>query len=470
MPSANLIIEKIIEIGPIFILPSILFLASLITIKSLKDILLNFLNCLYIFLGTIGLSIAITLYINFFNPIIESIKNTSTKQFTVIDGGWIISEKIIFNTDITLCLIIAFFALNILMLLTHLTRTINIDLWNWWILIVIGSLIYYITAMKWLGIFLAVLISGITLVFSDIYGPNLEKYFKINAVTNTQPQLVVWSPITQFVNFIINQILSIFKKIYILIKILFTKFFPLYIFKKSKKSIQKNNFKGACFKLFIYNSFFTEPLIAGFLLGFIIGIILKLKTINFETKNNILFAIGYGVYLSVIFFILPKMNLLIIKGLKPIVNNIVEFINKKITKRKIHIGVDALIFVGNPAVIYTSLILIPFTAYIATLLPGNKILPSADLVLIPLLAVWVISQSKGNIIRAFLSCVLIIPLTLWISTDMSKIFVSFFNKNNLEFLQSASQDVKNFSSYNAGSNWLFWIILQIIKPVLEIFK
>ena len=160
-----------------------------------------------------------------------------------------------------------------------------------------------------------------------------------------------------------------------------------------------------------------------------------------------------------------------VKGVEFIVvNTDAQDLHHSDAKRKIHIGVDALLFVGNPAVIYISLILIPFTAYIATLLPGNKILPSADLILIPLLAVWVISQSKGNIIRAFLSCVLIIPLTLWISTDMSKIFVSFFNKNNLEFLQSASQDVKNFSSYNAGSNWLFWIILQIIKPILEIFK
>jgi galactitol PTS system EIIC component len=428
----NVIISKIIEIGPVIILPLVLFIIGLVTTKK---ILSNFLNNLYLLLGLIGLSISLTLLVNYFKPVINVIMSFSGKELTVVDTGWFVSRQVIINSPITLYIVIAILALNLIMLLLHMTRTINIDLWSWWIFIAAGSLVFSVTEIRWLSILAAVIVSGITLVFSDIYAPVFEKYYGITGITNNQTNLIVWSPLTQLVNIILEKIPFV-KKIGV-------------------------RFTRLCYKL----GPLSEPLIIGFILGFIMGIFIKYRTISTNTVQDILYSAGQGIYLAALVTVIPKMSTLIFKGLAPAVNDILQFINRKITKRELHVSLNALLFAGNPSVICASVVLIPFTAYIASILPGNKIMPAADLILIPLLLVMILAQSRGDLVRTFLSAALIIPLTLWIATDMSSLFEGFFIKYNIEVVQN----IKNFSSYGAGSNWLFWIILQIIKPLLNIF-
>ncbi|MBE3090357.1 MAG: hypothetical protein IMZ45_04900, partial [Actinobacteria bacterium] len=172
-----------------------------------------------------------------------------------------------------------------------------------------------------------------------------------------------------------------------------------------------------------------------------------------------------GFKLAVIMILMPRIVTILLKGLHPAINDIREFINRKITKRVLYVGIDSIFFAGMPSVIGLSIIIIPLTAYIATILPGNKILPSADLIIIPFLLIWAVAISQGDIFRSFVSAVIIIPLMLWISTDMGTLFTSFFQKYNIALVEVH----KSISSFGSGSNLLFWILLQIIKPILNFF-
>lgn len=433
MSTTNLVISKIIEIGPVIIIPSILFLVGFITTRHpLK----NFLNSLYVFLGLAGFSITLTLFINFFTPLIDTIIASSEKQLVVADIGWVVSSNIILNSPITLNIIIAVAALNVILLLLRVTRIVNIDLWNWWIFLVAGSMIFAITEIRWLGILVAIIIAAITLVISDIYSPYMENYYGLRGVTNPQAQLVTWAPLTQLLNLILNKIPFI-KKVHVF-------------------------FAEIQYKLWL----FSEPMIIGFVLGFIAGLVTKYKTIGTTPGQDIAYALLMGLNLSVIMIIMPRFVTLIYRGLSPAINDINSFITRRITKRNLYIGLDAVFFAGHPSVIGLSIIVIPLTAYIATILPGNNILPAADLIFIPFLLVWAIAPSRGDIFRSFISSMIIIPLTLWISSGMSSIFTGFFQKYGIEIAGS----LEKISSYGAGSNWLFWILLQIIKPILNLFS
>src|SRR5665647_3251567 len=80
-------------------MPALLFLIGFVTTrKPLK----NLLNCTYIFVGMIGLSIVLTLFINFFKPLIETILLASPKEFLIVDLGWAVSKQVILNSPITL--------------------------------------------------------------------------------------------------------------------------------------------------------------------------------------------------------------------------------------------------------------------------------------------------------------------------------------------------------------------------------
>jgi galactitol PTS system EIIC component len=432
MAVTNEIIIKIIEIGPVIIIPSILFLVGFITTRNP---LRNLKNSAFIFAGMVGFAILLTLFINFFKPLIDTIILNSPKNFEIIDIGWGASKEIILNSPITLQVIIGVFSLNIVMLLLRFTRTINIDIWNYWIFLLVGSIIFTITEIKWIGVLIALIVAAITLVLADIYAPFIGNYYGIKGVSNPQTQVVTWAPVSQLINFIFNKIPGVSK---------------VHIF-----------YEEIQYKI----GFFSEPMVMGFILGFVIGIITKYRNFQLNVWPNILYSLLSGFKLAVIMILMPRIVNILFRGLSPAINDIREFIYRKITKRVLYIGIDSIFFAGMPSVIGLSIIMIPLTAYIATILPGNKILPSADLIIIPFLLIWALALSQGDIFRSFISAAIVIPLMLWISTDMGTLFTSFFQKYNIALVEAH----KSISSFGSGSNLLFWILLQIIKPILNFF-
>ena len=77
MSSAYRAIEYLIELGPIVIMPAILFLIGLF---STRNILKNLKNCVFIFLGMLGVSLLITMFVNFFEPLVNTILINSLKE------------------------------------------------------------------------------------------------------------------------------------------------------------------------------------------------------------------------------------------------------------------------------------------------------------------------------------------------------------------------------------------------------
>ncbi len=433
MPITYRILEYIIELGPVIIIPIILLIISLITDRKPLD---NLKNCIFIFIGLTGVSILLTLFVNFFEPIINTILVNSPKEFEIIDAGWLVTKAVILNSPIILQIIIAVFILNIVMLSLRFTRTINIDIWNYWSFLLTGSIIFYITEIKWFGILIALIIAVVTFVLSDIYTIYTESYFGLRGVSNPQAHTICWAPVSHLFNIIFNRIPFI-KRIHI-----------------SYEKIQ--------YKLGII----SEPIIMGFILGFIIGLITKYKNLFSNPGPNVLYALSSGISLSIIMILLPRTVNILLKGLVPIVYGIKEFIRRKITKREVYIGLDPIILVGQPSVIVLSVIIIPLTVYISTVLPGNAVLPNADIIIIPFILLWIIIPSRGDIFRSFIIAVIIIPIVLWITTDMGHLFTDFFLKHDMELIDG----YKRLSGISSSSNIFFWILLKIIQPIFNLFS
>ncbi|MCL6087704.1 MAG: hypothetical protein M1475_04775, partial [Actinobacteria bacterium] len=378
----------------------------------------------------------LSFYIDFFNPIISTILSISSKKFEVIDTGWMVSQKINLYNPAVIQFAAILICLNILMLFIRLTRTINIDLWNLWIFLFSGILVYEITGIVWMGILFSCVIATVTLVLADIYAPYLESYYGLAGISNPQAQTVVWAPITNFVNFIFNKIPFI-KRIHIFYEEIQYKMGPA-----------------------------GEPLIIGFILGFVIGAIAEYKNFSLSFWHSVGFSALSGIYLSVITILMPRSVTLLYKGLIPVINDLRTFINSKITRREIYIGLNSIIVAGNASVIGLATIMIPLTVYIASILPGNKVLPGADLVIIPLILVWAVGPSRGDIFRSFISALIIIPAVLLITTNMTGFLTDFLTKKeSLQVIQGYS----GASSLGMGANFIYWILTQIIKPILKLF-
>lgn len=432
MSTTYRVINYIIELGPVILIPVILFIISLIiTRRPLK----NLKNCAFILIGLVSLSILLTLFVNFFEPIIDTILKNSSKEFEIIDKGWLVSKEVILNSPIIFQIIIAVIILNIIMLFLRFTRTINIDFWNYWSFLLVGSIIFAITEIKWIGILIAMIVAAITLVLSDIYATYIENYFGFKGISTPQAQIICWAPISHLINVIFNKIPFIRR---------------IHVF-----------YEEIQYKIGVV----SEPMIIGFILGFIIGAITRYENFYLNLGPNLLYALSRGLTLSIIMILLPRSANLLLKGLVPTIYDIKSFISQRITKRELYIGLDPIILVGQPSIIMLSVIIIPLTIYISTILPGNAVLPKADLIMIPFILIWVIAPSKSDIFRSFISAVIMIPIVLWITTDMGYLFTNFFLKYNIELVEG----YKRLSSIGGSSNIFFWILLKIIEPIFNLF-
>ncbi len=424
------IIEHIINLGPVIIIPALLLIISLIiTGKPLK----NLKNCAFIFIGMTAVSVLLSLFVNFFGSIASTIVLNSTREYTVIDAGWLVSRSVILNSPVILHIIIGVFVLNIVMLLLRFTRTINIDFWSYWNFLLIGSIVFTITGIAWISILVALIAAAITLVLSDIYAVYINSYFGINGISTPRAQIICWAPLSHLINIIINKIPFIRK---------------IHIF-----------YEEIQYKL----GLFSEPLIAGFISGFIIGAITRYSNFFLAPGQNLAYALTSGVGMSVFFIMIPRAVNLLFMGLAPTINDIKNFISKKITKRELYIGLDPIIFAGMPSTLILSVFMIPMTIYISTILPGNTVLPNADLIMIPLILVWVIAPSRGDIIRSAVSAIIIIPIVLWLTTSMGDVFTNFFLKYDMELVEG----YKRISSIGGSSNIFSWILLKIIQPMFN---
>ncbi|HEY4662521.1 MAG TPA: PTS transporter subunit IIC [Candidatus Humimicrobiaceae bacterium] len=432
MSTTYKVINFIIELGPVFLFPIILFIISLIITRNP---LRNLKNFAFILTGMIGVSVMITLFVNFFAPVISTILINSSKNFEVIDAGWIVSKAVLLNSPVILQIIIAVFILNLIMLFLRFTRTINIDFWNYWSFLLVGSIVFSITEIKWIGVLVAMIVAAITFVLSDIYAPYIESYFGVKGISNPQAQIICWAPLSQLVNTIFDHIPFVRK---------------IHIF-----------YEEIQYKLGV----FSEPLVMGFIIGTIIGAITRYKNFLLNPGPNLLYSFLNGLVLSIIMVLLPRAVNLLLRGLIPTINDIKSFIARKITKRELYIGLDSVVLVGQPSIIFLSIFIIPLTVYISTILPGNNVLPNADLIIIPFILIWIIAPSRGDMFRSFISAVIIIPIILWITTNMGYLFTNLFLKYDLELVEGYNR----ISSIGGSSNVFFWILLKTLEPIFNLF-
>ena len=122
--------------------------------------------------------------------------------------------------------------------------------------------------------------------------------------------------------------------------------------------------------------------------------------------------------------LMPKMVALLMEGLTPISESANSFVQKRFPGRELYIGMDAALSVGHPAVLSSSLILVPITILLAVILPGNTTLPFGDLATIPFLVCLMAAVFGGNIIRTILGgtiyMVTILYITSWVAPFLTK--------------------------------------------------
>ena len=128
--------------------------------------------------GFIGLSIVTALLTSALGPALNSVVGIYDLQLHVFDMGWPAAAAVAYNTAVGAFIIPVCLGVNILMLVTKTTRTVNIDLWNYWHFAFIGAVIYFASdSLAW-GFFGAIVCYIITLILADITAKKFQTFYK----------------------------------------------------------------------------------------------------------------------------------------------------------------------------------------------------------------------------------------------------------------------------------------------------
>lgn len=103
--------------------------------------------------GFIGLSIVTALLTSALGPALNTVVDIYDLKLKVFDMGWPAAAAVAYNTAVGAFIIPVCLGVNLLMLFTKTTRTVNIDLWNYWHFAFIGAVIYFASGSLACGFF-----------------------------------------------------------------------------------------------------------------------------------------------------------------------------------------------------------------------------------------------------------------------------------------------------------------------------
>ncbi len=100
----------------------------------------------------IGLNLIIGLLISTVSPMVDiMVENWGIKN-DILDVGWAVGSAIAYSTTCGALIILVSLGVNILMLSTRLTKTLNVDIWNFWNHAFTASVVYIISGNLIVGI------------------------------------------------------------------------------------------------------------------------------------------------------------------------------------------------------------------------------------------------------------------------------------------------------------------------------
>lgn len=335
--------------------------------------------------GFVGLSIVTALLTSSLGPALNEVVTVYGLQLKIFDMGWPAAASIAYNTTIGAFVIPVLLGVNLIMLFTKTTKTVNIDLWNYWHFAFVGAIIYFASDSIWWGFFGAIIVYIITLIIADWTAPMFHKYYKdLDGISIPQPFSGGFAPIAMVLNKGLDMIPGI-----------------------NKINIDAEGMK----KRF---GLLGEPLFLGVIVGIGIGVFAKY---NFQKVMML------GVQMGAVMELIPRITGLFIEGLKPISEGTKELIAKKFKRSSgLYIGMTPALVIGHPSTLVVSLLLIPIIIVLAVILPNNQFLPLASLAGMFYLFPHILPFTKGNVFKTFIIGLIILVAGLYITTNLAPAF------------------------------------------------
>jgi PTS system galactitol-specific IIC component len=413
-------------LGSPVMLPIIIFILSLILGQTVRR---AFTSALTIGVGFIGLNLVIGLLLGALSPATDLLVKSTGLNLTALDVGWGVCAAIAFGTTVGAIILPLTFGVNILMILLKATKTLNVDMWNFWHYAFTGSLVYLVTKSIWLGLLAAVIHAVISLLIADWTAERVQNFFGLPGVSIPQGWAITSVPIIVGLNWIVDRIPGL-RNIH-----------------WDVESLEKRI------------GVFGEPIVMGAILGLLFGILAyAINPGDLTTSQIIGKVLMLAVQMAAVMVLIPRIIAIFMEGLTPVSEAARNFMQRHFGGRDFNIGLDSAILIGHPITIAASIILIPITLLLAAILPGNTTLPAADLAATAFFVSMVPPLTKGNLFRSILYGTIIMVVVLYVSSSFAPLVTQTARNIGYAIPEGAVQ-ITGLS----GGNWVAWLLVNINK-------
>ncbi|SFF78322.1 PTS system IIC component, Gat family [Halobacillus alkaliphilus] len=410
------VIQGFLDLGATVILPVAIFLLGLLFGQKPGK---AFRSGLTIGVAFVGIFLVVDLLVNNLGPAAQGMVDRLGVELNVIDVGWPASSSIAWASVVAAFIIPLGLVVNIIMLVTKTTKTMNVDIWNFWHYTFMAAMIYAISGSIVQGLIGAVIFQIICLKVADWTAPMVSEFYELPGVSIATGSTISYAP-------------------------------GIFLVQGLQKIPGVRNWNADPDTIQKRFGVFGESIFIGLFLGAAIGVL---------AGYGVGEVIDIGMSMAAVMVLMPRMVKILMEGLMPVSESAREWLSKRFGDREIHIGLDAAVLLGHPSVISTALILVPITVVLAVILPGNALLPFGDLATIPFVVAFIVGAARGNIVHSVIVGTIMIAMSLYFATDVAPIFTTMAENADFNMPEGSAQ----ISSIDQGGNLINWIIYRIFN-------
>ncbi|MGX7205909.1 PTS galactitol transporter subunit IIC [Enterococcus pingfangensis] len=377
-------------------------------------------------IGFVGLSVITKLLADNLGPAVSKMVELYGLNLKTLDIGWPAAAAVAYGTEVGAIVIPLGLLVNIIMLFTRTTNTVNIDLWNYWHFAFIGSIVSIATDSFLWGLFAVVVTVAITLIGADRSQKKMEAFYgkDLEGISIPQAFCVGFIPFAIVTDWIIEKIPGLNK-----------------VDLDAKKMQDKFGVFG-------------EPLFLGVIVGILLGLIAQYTVAQMLTL---------GITMAAVMVLIPKITGQFIEGLNPISQRSQELIGSRLKGgRKLNIGMTPALVIGHPVTLVCSLLLVPIILFLSVIIPGNKFLPLASLSGLIYIFPLVLPYTKGNVLRSLITGILTLVTGVLFETSLSTIFTKAVQIVDSSLIPKGTESV---ASIDFAASPFSWITYQLTANI-----
>jgi PTS system galactitol-specific IIC component len=145
--------------------------------------------------GFVAIGLAVGLLVQVVGPKAMAFADVLGLKLDVLDVGWPMGAAVSFASPIAAALIPTILLLNALLVAAKQTRTVDVDLWNYWHFIYTGALVNAATGSMALGVLAACITAVVIFKLADWTAPAVEHHFGLEGISLPHTETVNWAPL-----------------------------------------------------------------------------------------------------------------------------------------------------------------------------------------------------------------------------------------------------------------------------------